>query len=61
LEIDVKVVSEIGYLTTDTRGAASSASKTAIGPAISDTTDRPLRPVRIKEEYGNFASFYGAC
>jgi hypothetical protein len=58
LEIDVKEGSETGYLTTDTRGAANSELKTAIGPAISDTTDRPPRPVRIKVDYGNFASLF---
>lgn len=45
LEIDVTVGSETGYLATATRGAANSALKTAIGPAISDTTDRPPQPV----------------
>ncbi len=35
---------EIGYLTTSTRGLVNSSIKTAVGPGLSATTDRPAQP-----------------
>jgi CotH kinase protein/Lamin Tail Domain len=44
MEVDVVTGSSIGYLTTATRGNANAAIKTAVGPAISGTTDKPAQP-----------------
>ena len=45
VEVDVRTGYENGYLTSATRGAVNSGVKVAVGPFISQTTDRPAQPV----------------